>query len=211
LADHVEENLPGAPTDWKRTNLYPGEGAHVTSATSYGNEASAQADEAWSWIKRKAGDAIDETKSTGKWLLIGGGVFLGIKGIEYLDERERRRDRSTVARSPRHALETSLERAASRNAQPTPETMCPVCHRYHFIDTDGRLIPHEYPISDVCPGSGRLPLSVSGAKAPRKASASVPKAKASAEKVAPQSKGSTTKTSTTQAKATAKKSPKVRS
>jgi hypothetical protein len=121
LADRVEENLPGAPTDWTRTNLYPGEGVHSTNGTSYSGEASAQADEVWTWFKRTASDALDETKSIGKWLLIGVGVLLSVKGIEYLNGREGHRERSTAPRNPRRALNASLERAASRSAKKSPE------------------------------------------------------------------------------------------
>jgi hypothetical protein len=112
LADRVAENLPGAPTDWSRTNLYPGEGARTTSASTYASEAQVQVEGAWSWIKREAGEAIDETKTIGRWLLVGGGVLLGIKLVEYLDERERRRDRSRATSDPRRALNAALERAA---------------------------------------------------------------------------------------------------
>jgi hypothetical protein len=38
LADRVEENLPGAPQDRARTNLYKGEVVHSTPATSYAGE-----------------------------------------------------------------------------------------------------------------------------------------------------------------------------
>jgi hypothetical protein len=38
LADHVQESLPGAPQDRKRTNLFKGEVQHSTPATSYGGE-----------------------------------------------------------------------------------------------------------------------------------------------------------------------------
>ena len=39
LADRVQENLPGAPQDRQRTNLWKGETPKSTPATSYGGEA----------------------------------------------------------------------------------------------------------------------------------------------------------------------------
>ena len=38
LADRTKENLPGAPSDWRRTNLYRGEVEKQTSATSFWGE-----------------------------------------------------------------------------------------------------------------------------------------------------------------------------
>src|SRR5262245_51305049 len=51
LADRTKESLPGAPSDWKRTNLYKGEQEKQTSATSYNQELRAQASEVWDWAK----------------------------------------------------------------------------------------------------------------------------------------------------------------
>jgi hypothetical protein len=42
LADRTKENLPGATSDWKRTNLYAGEVEHQTPATSFWGELSGE-------------------------------------------------------------------------------------------------------------------------------------------------------------------------
>jgi hypothetical protein len=114
LADRVEENLPGAPQDRARTNLYAGETPTATPPTTYYGEAANQAAESWGWVKETAGGAAGGALSVGQSLLIGGGVVLGWKLFDYLRERERNRVRSASGRTQR-ALNASLERAASRN------------------------------------------------------------------------------------------------
>src|SRR5579863_673542 len=47
LADRVEENLPAAPQDRTRTNLYAGEVAQGTPATSYAQALDAEASDDW--------------------------------------------------------------------------------------------------------------------------------------------------------------------
>lgn len=115
LADRVEESLPGAPQDRARTNLYKGETPKGTPATSYAQEVDNQAGEVWGWIKDKANFAANEASSIGKWLLVGGGVVLAWKGVDYLRERERNRVRSASGRMQR-ALNASLVRVATRSS-----------------------------------------------------------------------------------------------
>src|SRR4051794_26038707 len=101
LADRVEENVPGAPRDWVRTNLYPGETPTVTPPTTYYGEAANQAGEVWGWVKDKASGAADGASSIATSLLIGGGIALGWKVFDYLRERERSRVRSASGRTER--------------------------------------------------------------------------------------------------------------
>jgi len=152
LADRTKENLPGAPSDWKRTNLFKGEKEKQTTATGYHKEVREQAHEVWRWVKDKSSGAADSARGIGKWLLIGGGVFLGWKALSHMRTRERRD-------SSRRALNTSIEKAARNAGWPT--TMCPVCHRYKYTNSDGRLVPHEYPAGGICPGSRKAPLVIS--------------------------------------------------
>src|SRR6185437_16235268 len=84
LADRIEENLPGAPQDRPRTNLYPGETPTGTPSTSYADEIGRR----WDWVKARFGDGAS---NIGTWLLVGGGVVLGWKALDYLRERERQR------------------------------------------------------------------------------------------------------------------------
>ena len=111
LADRVQESLPGAPQDRTRTNLYKGETPTATLATTYYAEAGNQAGEVWGWVKDKASTITDGASSLGKWLLLGGGVVLAWKGVDYFRERERNRPRS-AAESMARTLNVGLERAA---------------------------------------------------------------------------------------------------
>jgi hypothetical protein len=113
LADRVEENVPGAPQDRLRTNLYSGETPTAAPPTTYYGEAASQAGEVWGWVKDTASSAAEGAASVGKSLLIGGGVVLGWKLFDYLRERERDRVRSASGRT-RRALNASLERTVSR-------------------------------------------------------------------------------------------------
>lgn len=70
LADRVQENLPGAPQDRKRTNLFKGEVGKATPATTYGAELGHRAVAAWDWFKREAKQA-----STPASLLLWGGAL----------------------------------------------------------------------------------------------------------------------------------------
>lgn len=113
LADRVQENLPGAPQDRQRTNLFPGEKQASTPATSYGDELADQAAETLKLGRGILGDAADGLATVGKWLLLGGGVLLSLKTVDYLRERERRQS----AGSEQRTLNANLARVANqRNA-----------------------------------------------------------------------------------------------
>jgi hypothetical protein len=123
LADRVEENLPGAPQDRQRTNLYKGEVARGKPATSYGEEVKTQAKEQlhplvgrWEWLKDKADEATHAASSIGQWILVGGAVVLGWRAFDYLAERERARQ-LRAGSTERRRLNTNLVRAAEH-----PET-----------------------------------------------------------------------------------------
>jgi hypothetical protein len=161
LADHVQETLPGAPQDRKRTNLYAGEVPTGTLATSYYEEVDRQSADVWHAVKGIASGAAHDVSTLGKALLIGGGVLLGLKAISYMRERQQR---SRAASGMRRSLSRNLE-AEARNASPSgfsPMSMCPVCHRCKNLDENGRVEPHEYPSGGMCPGEGRLPLGPHG-------------------------------------------------
>ena len=85
LADRVEENVPGAPTDRQRTNLFSGEVPSSTPAASF---PSAIVDEVKADAKAAAEvvDKVgDELAGVGKWLLLGGALL----GGAYLYSRRR--------------------------------------------------------------------------------------------------------------------------
>jgi hypothetical protein len=118
LADRVEENIPGAPQEWLRTNLYSGETPTATPPTTYYGEAADQAGEVWGWVKDKASGAAEGVSAVAKSLLIGGGVVLGWKLFGYLRERERGRERQ-AANGERRRLNAGLARVAeTRGARP---------------------------------------------------------------------------------------------
>jgi len=86
LADRVKELLPGAPSDWTRTNLTAGEADRTTPGTSYGqavvDEAHERVNDAGrlvSLIGEGAGKTLDAIGSGFKLALVGAGIFLGIK------------------------------------------------------------------------------------------------------------------------------------
>jgi hypothetical protein len=142
LADRVEENLPGAPQDRARTNLYKGETPTSTPATSYAQEVDRQTGDVWGWLKNKATGAADEATSIGKWLLIGGGVVHGWKVFDFLRESERNRVRSGAGSTER-ALTASLERVAeSRNARAGYYVRKPDTDLYYRVvrDNGGRYV-----------------------------------------------------------------------
>src|SRR5579862_3628522 len=60
LADRVQESLPGAPQDRKRTNLFKGEKETSTPASSYAQETRGQLSEYGNWISGKLGALSDE-------------------------------------------------------------------------------------------------------------------------------------------------------
>jgi hypothetical protein len=107
LADRTKENLPGAPQSWTRTNLYAAEVEKSTPATSYGEELAAEAEHDWTWLKDKAGAAAGAGKGIAQWLLVGGGLFVAYKLVDYLRAHEQRTATSTA-----RALNSGLEHAA---------------------------------------------------------------------------------------------------
>src|SRR5215813_13727402 len=109
LADRVQENVPGAPQDRQRTNLYPGEVPTATPATSYAEEFGRQAESAWSWVKEKGERAGEGLESIGNWLLLGGGVLLAIQIVGLLRDAQRRNARRTHSE-----INARLVRAATR-------------------------------------------------------------------------------------------------
>lgn len=115
LADRVQETLPGAPQDRKRTNLYPGEQQTSTPATSYYEAVADQAADVAHAGGVFAGAAIDAVATVGKWLLVGGGVVLATKVVDYLRERQRRQP---AAQPTRSELQAALEAAANARKRP---------------------------------------------------------------------------------------------
>jgi hypothetical protein len=115
LADRTQENLPGAPQDRQRTNLYKGETPKSTPATHYGEEAKAQTAHAIQWVQTKARNVrqkLEEPWRIGTWLLIGGGVVLAVSLLRS-DEREQRQ-------SSARALNRRLAQVANRNEDGDP-------------------------------------------------------------------------------------------
>lgn len=110
LADRVKENLPGAPQDWKRTNLAKGEHERSTPATSYEQELASQASSIFGELKAAAVSAASGASAIGGWLLLGSGIVLAVKALAHLGDRSQR---STTERRLSHGL----ERAATRNAR----------------------------------------------------------------------------------------------
>jgi hypothetical protein len=108
LADRAEENLPGAPQSWRRTNLFAGEDERSTPATTYGQELAHEAEQDWKWVREKASGAADAGKGLAQWLLIGGGILVAAKLADYLRTREQRRATGTA-----RALNEGLERTAA--------------------------------------------------------------------------------------------------
>ena len=90
LADRTKENLPGAPSDWKRTNLYKGEAEKQTAATTY---AAAVADEASlrvGQVGQGLGALFSGLGGAAKLALVGGAVFVGFKLVSAFRSREDR-------------------------------------------------------------------------------------------------------------------------
>ena len=90
-----------------------GETPTSTPATSYAQEFSAQAGDAWDWFTSTAREAGDEAKSIGTWLLVGGGLLLGIKVVDLLRERARQ-ERQADGR----AINRQLEALANTTVRP---------------------------------------------------------------------------------------------
>ncbi len=108
LADRTEESLPGAPQDWRRTNLYAGERPSSTPATSYRQELAGEAQRDWDWFANEASGAANFGKGIAQWVLIGGGLLLAIKAVDYLRVSQEHNSKSTA-----RELNEGLERAAA--------------------------------------------------------------------------------------------------
>jgi len=98
LADRVEQNLPGAPQDRARTDLAPGETSTSTPATSFADELETEAHSVWTKVRDGAHAATDGAKKVGTWLLVGGGLLLGIRAVGLLRDRQRRNRRRPPGR-----------------------------------------------------------------------------------------------------------------
>lgn len=112
LADRIEENLPGAPQDRPRTNLYADEIQRSTAATGYQQEFDRQATDVWNGLATRAKESGHAASGIGKWLLAGGAAVLGWKAFRYVQERERLRE--PTADRQRRLLDANLERAAEQ-------------------------------------------------------------------------------------------------
>ena len=100
LADRIKENLPGAPLDWRRTNLGADEVERTTAATSYAEELSTSS--LFDWASHAAGRAADGASRIGALVLLGGGLYVGSQIVGLLRGRQA------------GSLLRSLERAANR-------------------------------------------------------------------------------------------------
>jgi hypothetical protein len=109
LADRVQESLPGAPQDRKRTNLYPGETPKGTPSTRFEDIANEQFDATWNWLKRGSLAVRDEAAGAGKWLIIGGTILLGMQLIDFLRAHSQRNEQEE-----RRVLDSEVERVANR-------------------------------------------------------------------------------------------------
>ena len=137
LADRVQESLPGAPQDRERTNLYAGEQQSSTAETSYGDAFTEQAGDTWDWVKETASELSGAAQGIGQWLLVGGGILLGIKTIDYLREREEKRN-ERVASAERRRLNAQLVNIAeARNAKPNEP------HFHVLVGLCGLFMPNE--------------------------------------------------------------------
>jgi hypothetical protein len=121
LADRVQEDLPGAPQDRQRTDLVKGEKPTATAATSYAHEANEQflevthAREAIDWIRREGESLKGGLKTVGQGILIGGGLLVALRLIEYASVR-RRQGGDATARRLNRALEQTANNDRGRNA-----------------------------------------------------------------------------------------------
>jgi hypothetical protein len=137
LADRVQENLPGAPQDRKRTNLYEGEHQSSTAETSYGDAFTEQAGDAWDWVKETASELSGAAQGIGQWLLVGGGILLGIKTMDYLREREQKRNEHAASAVRRRINAQLVDIAEARNAKPSEP------HFHVLVGLCGLFMPHE--------------------------------------------------------------------
>lgn len=97
LADRTEENLPGAPQTWKRTNLARGEVQRATPATSYlkeaGNEALRDMQSVVDKMKYVGEELASKADSLVKLALFGGAIYLGVHVVDAIDAAGERRAR----------------------------------------------------------------------------------------------------------------------
>ena len=145
LADRIQEVLPGAPQDRQRTDGNNGAPPTFTPATSYGQEVERQAEHVWTTVKDTANRATEGATSIGKWLLVGGGLLLGIKAVDYLREREQHR-----AADDGDALNRALERLATRpqarNAGGYLVRKIGTGHLYRVTHDDGGRVVQLVPV-----------------------------------------------------------------
>lgn len=86
LADRVQENLPGAPQDRRRSNLFKGEKERSTPATSFDSEIANRAAVVWDWVKREAKEASSPATIRGL-LFWGGALAVGYVAVSALTHR----------------------------------------------------------------------------------------------------------------------------
>lgn len=102
LADRVAESLPGAPQDWKRTNLGKNEAASATAKPSLSDELKAEAGSTWSTIESQV--ARPATSILG-WLAAGALAVGGWKLWQFVRSDEG---------GERRRLNRALERIVAR-------------------------------------------------------------------------------------------------
>jgi hypothetical protein len=117
LADRTEENLPGAPTDWTRTNLTKEEAPRSTAQTSYIEEADHQAGAVWQRTKDVATRATREASSLIDMVLLGSGLFIGWRLLDFAKAREVRKsiEASRAHREKRRARLDAERQDAERS------------------------------------------------------------------------------------------------
>lgn len=86
LADRVQENLPGAPQNRHRTNLFKGETERSTPSTSFDSELANRATAVWDWVKREAKEASSPATIRGL-LFWGGALAAGYFAVSALTHR----------------------------------------------------------------------------------------------------------------------------
>lgn len=100
LADRVAETLPGAPRDWKRTNLASGEAEKTTQKPTLADELKYEAREAWSGFEA---EIVRPASSLLGWLAAGALAVGGWKLWQFTRDDDRKE---------RRQLNRALERAA---------------------------------------------------------------------------------------------------
>ena len=90
LADRTKENLPGAPPDWKRTNLYKGETEKQAAPTTYAGAVAEEASLRAHQVGQGLGFLASGLGGVAKLGLLGGAVFLGLKLVSAFESRRER-------------------------------------------------------------------------------------------------------------------------